>query len=95
MGNTLASPATESPLGRLTTLSKEIEVKTRVLTDNLRANGLEAPSFHPDGLADFPLAQLDSEAREARMEVIALTKELHDLTLGPREGLRTLAWDVS
>lgn len=93
MGNSLASP--ESPLNRLTTLSKEIEEKTLVLTDDLRAKGLEAPSFHPDGLADFPLAQLGPEAKKARMEVIALTKELHDLTLGPREGLKTLAWDVS
>ncbi|KND88663.1 6-hydroxytryprostatin B O-methyltransferase [Tolypocladium ophioglossoides CBS 100239] len=94
MGNSLTSPATESPLDRLIFLSREIEEKTRVLTDHLRAKGLQAPSFHPDGLADFPLAQLDTEAKEARMEVIALTKELYDLTLGPREGLKTLAWDT-
>jgi hypothetical protein len=30
----------------------------------------------------------------ARLNIIAATKELHDLAVGPKEGLRPLAWDV-
>ncbi|KAL7931591.1 S-adenosyl-L-methionine-dependent methyltransferase [Trichoderma chlorosporum] len=89
----LAKP-TELSVDRLTVLSKEIEEKTRILTDSLRARGLGAPSYEADGLPDFPLAGLNDEAIKAREDIVALTKELHDLVLGPRECLKTMAWDA-
>lgn len=96
MGSSLAKPApVESPVERLGRLSRSIEDNTRILTDRLRSQGIEAPSFDLDGLADFPLKDADTEALRARDEVVALTQELHDLVLGPREGLKNLAWDVS
>lgn len=91
----LAKAATESSVDQLTILSKAIEEKTRILTDQLRAKGLGAPSYQANGLSDFPLNEVDDEAIKARQDIVALTKELHDLVLGPREWLKTMAWDVS
>ncbi|KAL7785870.1 S-adenosyl-L-methionine-dependent methyltransferase [Trichoderma ceciliae] len=94
MGTSLTKPATESSVDHLTTLSRAIEEKTRILTDTLRAKGLEAPSYDANGLSDFPLTEVDEEAMRARKEIVALTKELHDLVLGPRESLKNMAWEV-
>lgn len=95
MGISLAKPAAaESSVDRLMTLSRDIEEKTRILTDILRAKGLEAPSYQANGLSDFPLTEVDEEAMDARQEIIRLTKELHDLVLGPRECLKNMAWEV-
>lgn len=91
----LAKATAESSVDRLTILSKAIEEKTQILANKLRAKGLGAPSFQADGLSDFPLNEVDDEAIKVRQEIIALTKELHDLVLGPREWLKTMAWDVS
>lgn len=89
----MTKPTTESSVDRLTTLSRDIEAKTRFLTDALRSKGLEAPSYQANGLSDFPLTEV--EAVKARQELVALTKELHDLVLGPRESLKNMAWEVS
>ncbi|KAL7918558.1 S-adenosyl-L-methionine-dependent methyltransferase [Trichoderma austrokoningii] len=83
--------ATESSVDRLTTLSRDIEEKTRFLADALRSKGLEAPSYQANGLSDFPLTE--PEVVKTRLELIALTKELHDLVLGPRESLKNFAWE--
>jgi hypothetical protein len=80
---------------RMTLLSQEIAAKTKIITDHLTAKGLDAASFDVNGLAEFPISQDDEEPYKARLELISLTKELHDIALGPKEGLRYLAWDVS
>lgn len=96
MGSSLGKlEVADSPTDGLTRLSKAIEDNTEILTERLRSRGLEAPSFQPSGLADFPLADADAEALRARDEIVALTQELHDLVLGPREALKNMAWDVS
>lgn len=92
MGESLTKPAVESSVDRLTTLSKHIEEKTRYLTDALRSKGLDAPSYKADGLSDFPLTEV--EVVRVRQELVAMTKELHDLVLGPRESLKSMAWEV-
>ncbi|KAH6609932.1 O-methyltransferase [Trichoderma cornu-damae] len=92
MGISSAKPTAESSVDRLTTLSRNIEEKTRVLTDALRTKGLEAPSYRADGLSDIPLTEVDREAIKARQEIVELAKELHDLVLGPRESLKNMAW---
>lgn len=79
----------------MTLLSQEIAAKTKIITDHLTAKGLDAASFDVNGLAEFPISQDDEEPYKARLELISLTKELHDIALGPKEGLRYLAWDVS
>ncbi|KAG6121889.1 hypothetical protein E4U13_003712 [Claviceps humidiphila] len=103
MGNFLATPdheesqsttTTAPSVDRLTLLAGRIGNKTQVLTQGLRARGLLAPSYEVDGCADFPIQDLDAETAEARQEVLALTKELRDLVLGPREGLKLMAIDM-
>ena len=95
MGNTFVKPQPSPSVDRLSQLSKDIEQKTKILTDRLAANGQDAPSLQPGGLADFPLDPQDTATVEARQELITLTKELNELVQGPREVLRTMAWDVS
>lgn len=84
-----------SSIQRMATLSQEISEKTKIITDFLTANGLEAASFDVNGLAEFPISAENEEPFRARLDLIGLTKELYDITLGPKEGLRYLAWDVS
>lgn len=79
---------------RMATLAHEITEKTKIITDYLSRNGLEAASFDVNGLAEFPISPKDEEPYQARLELISLTKELHDISVGPKEGLRYLAWDV-
>lgn len=78
---------------RMTTLSQEIAAKTKIITDYLTANNLDAASFDVNGLAEFPIPIEEGETYKARLELIALTKELHDIALGPSESVRYLAWD--
>jgi hypothetical protein len=84
-----------SSLKRITDLSDEISKNSKILTDYLSSKGIEAASFDVDGLDEFPISPADEEPYKARLKIIAATKELHDLSLGPKEGLRYLAWDVS
>ncbi|KAK5995933.1 Chlorophenol O-methyltransferase [Cladobotryum mycophilum] len=85
----MVSPSVE----RITTLSQEISKKTKVITDYLTSKGLDAASFDVDGLAEFPIPAEEKEPYEARLHLVALTKELHDIAVGPKESLRYLAWD--
>ncbi|RDL40163.1 S-adenosyl-L-methionine-dependent methyltransferase [Venustampulla echinocandica] len=84
-----------SSLEKLTTLSNEISKNTKILTDYLSSKGLEAPSFDVDGLDEFPISPEDEEPFKARLALIAATKELYDISLGPKESLRYLAWDAA
>ena len=80
---------------RLSAIAREIDQHAKVLTDKLRAKGLEAPSFDVGGLAEFALDELDAEARDAKQNILALSKELHDLVEGPREFVKNQAISVS
>lgn len=79
----------------MTQLSNDIAKNSKIITDYLSSKGLEAASFDVNGLDEFPIAPSDEVPFKARLELIAATKELHDVALGPKEGLRYLAWDVS
>lgn len=79
---------------RMTALATEISEKTKIVADYLSSKGLDAASFDANGLAEFPIPPEDEIPSKARLELAAATKELHDISLGPKEGLRYLAWDV-
>jgi hypothetical protein len=78
----------------ITILSDQIAENTKIITDYLESKGLEAASFDVDGLDSYPIPPSEEAPFKARLKLINLTKELHDLALGPKEGLRFLAWDV-
>ncbi|KAG9234888.1 O-methyltransferase-domain-containing protein [Amylocarpus encephaloides] len=80
-------------LERLTSLSDTIAEKTKIVTEYLSSKGLEAASFDVNGLDEFPISPDDKVPSQARLDLIAATRELHGLALGPKEGLRYLAWD--
>ncbi|GKZ23561.1 hypothetical protein AbraIFM66951_007559 [Aspergillus brasiliensis] len=77
----------------LSALAQKIQDKTKVVTDYLTSHGLQAPSWDVDGLQEFPIPESAGEAFEARVELLQATKELYDLTLGPKQGLQWLSWD--
>jgi len=77
----------------MTALAMEISTNTKIVTDFLLSKGLAAPSFDVNGLIEFPISPEDKIPSKARMDLIAATKELHDIALGPKEGLRDLTWN--
>lgn len=79
---------------RMTALAEVIAEKTKIVTDHLSSQGLDAASLDADGLAEFPISPEDDVPFKARLDLLGATKELYDISLGPKEGLRYLAWDV-
>jgi len=82
-------------INRMTTLAKEISEKTTIIVDYLTSRGLEAASFDVNGLAEFPIPPEDDVPFKARLDLAAATKELHDISVGPKESVRNLAWDCA
>jgi hypothetical protein len=81
-------------VARLTELAVSIAENTEIITSYLTSRNLAAPSFDVDGLIELQISPADKEAYTARSKLVAATKELHDLAVGPKESLRHLAWDV-
>jgi len=77
---------------RLIALARQITQETEKLDKYLKENNLPQPSFDADAPADFP--KLPEDIAKSRQAVIFATKELRDLAIGPREGLRWGVWDV-
>ncbi|GAB7347283.1 hypothetical protein MBLNU459_g3369t1 [Dothideomycetes sp. NU459] len=92
------APATLSP-SRLLKLSEVIARNTRLLNGYLAATKSPQPSFAVDAPADGIVIAKDApkrvELERARKQLVAATRELHDLSVGPRESVRTLAWDFN
>lgn len=82
-------------INRMTVLAKEISEKTTIITGYLTSKGLEAASFDVNGLAEFPIPPENEIPFKARLDLAAATKELHDISVGPKESLRSLAWDCA
>ncbi|KAK3994347.1 O-methyltransferase-domain-containing protein [Cladorrhinum sp. PSN332] len=80
---------------RLTDLASEISKNTAIITDYLASKSLPATSFDADGLAELPIPPEDKVTLQARFDLAAATKELHDLTVGPKQSLHDLVWDLS
>ena len=82
-------------LNRFAELADEISSNTKIITKYLTEKNITAPSFDEDGLTELAISPEDKEAYVARSRLVAATQELHDLTVGPKESLRHLAWNVS
>jgi hypothetical protein len=78
----------------ITDLSREISEQTKIISDYLESKGLEPASFSVNGASEYPIPPREEVPFNARLKLIAATKELHDLALGPKDGLRFLAWNV-
>jgi hypothetical protein len=81
-------------MSRLIELATEIADNTKILAEHLASKNVDTPSFDIDGLTELPISPADKDAYAARSSIISATKELHDLTVGPKESLRHLAWNV-
>jgi hypothetical protein len=87
--------ATNMASNELIKLSNIIAKKTKVLSDYLESKGSGFPSFNIDGLAEYPISPEEVIPFEARLELIAASKELYALAHGPKDHIRNLCWDVS
>jgi hypothetical protein len=92
INNGLSKPTATSP-SRLIELAQTITKETEKLDKFLKESGCSTPSFDVDAPMDFP--RLPEEIQRARQKVVESTKELGDLVVGPTEGIRWMAWDVS
>ena len=79
---------------RLLVLSSVISEKTKVIYF-LTSKGVEPPSFDVNCLAEYAISPNDTDAFDARLELIAATKELYALSHGPKDHIRNIFWDVS
>lgn len=73
----------------ITALADKISRETAKLDKYLKDQGLPMPGFGVDAPDDFP--RLPDEMQKSRLDIIHATKQLRDLTVGPREGVR---WGV-
>lgn len=98
---TQASEAVAAPVSvtapddeiNMTALADKISRETAKLEKYLRDNNLPMPGFGVDAVDDFP--RLPDEYQKSRLEIIHATKQLRDLTVGPREGVRWGVQNVS
>jgi len=86
-------------ISRLVKLSEVISRNSKLLNAHLVNTKLPQPSFAYDAPSEgIVIDRHDSRRKElekARKELISATKELHDLSVGAKEGLRSNAWNVS
>jgi hypothetical protein len=78
---------------RMAVLAQTIAQETEKLEKYMKDNKLPMPSFDAESLGDFP--KLPEDMAKSRMDIIFATRELRDLVVGPREGLRWGVWGVS
>ncbi len=91
---TAAGPVGEAPsTSTMVALARKITQETEKLESYLRENNLPMPGFEVDAPGEFP--KLPEDVARSRQEIIFATKELRDLVVGPREGLRWGVWGVS
>ncbi|KAL4934950.1 hypothetical protein BDV06DRAFT_229279 [Aspergillus oleicola] len=79
---------------RLVQLSNSVSQNAKIITDFLASKGVDVPSFDINGVAEYPITPSDTEAFEARLELIAASKELYALSHGPKDYIRNLCWDA-
>ena len=79
----------------ITELSERIARNTAIVEKWLANKGARMPSFEQDADDEFPDTAGELEIEAARNAVIDDTSALHDLLLGPREGLARVWGAVS
>jgi hypothetical protein len=87
------SKHTSTSPSRLTELAQMIAKETETLDKYLKESGCSTPSFDINAPMDFP--NLPDDIKKTRQTIIECTQELRDLVVGPTEGIRWMAWDVS
>jgi hypothetical protein len=80
-----------APQSRMAYLAQKIATETAALEAQLKEANLPPLSFDVDADPDFA-GKLPEAARLSRQEIIHATKELRDLTIGPRESVRWQTW---
>jgi hypothetical protein len=85
------SPESAPAPSRMSQLATKISQETAKLEAYFKENGLPLPSFDVDADPDYH-HKLPPHIKLARQEIIYATKELRDLTVGPRESVRWGTW---
>ncbi|CAN8100773.1 unnamed protein product [Discula destructiva] len=87
----MPAPTVEKDSTSMSGLAETISAETAKLEKYLKDNGLPMPSFGVDAADDFP--KLPDEIQKSRLKIIHATKQLRDLTVGPKEGVRWGVWN--
>ncbi|KAF1345928.1 O-methyltransferase-domain-containing protein [Delphinella strobiligena] len=86
-------------VSRLVRLSEIIARNSKLLNSHLIEKKLPQPSFSadapPDGIYIGKNEPRRKELERAKRELVSATNELYDLSVGPRESVRNLAWDFN
>ena len=77
---------------RMSELARKIASEAEKVEAYFEDNDIPLPSFEVDSPADYP--RLPDEIQKSRQEVIAATKKLRELAVGPRESVRWSTWGV-
>jgi hypothetical protein len=77
---------------KMSQLATKISQETAKLEAYFKENNLSLPSFDVDADPDYH-HKLPAHIKLARQEIIYATKELRDLTVGPRESVRWSTWE--
>lgn len=85
----------QRPEASLDTLSHEIGKNAALLSEYLKANALESPSFEAHGPAKVLPDHVPGAMQRAREELIAASVDMFHLAVGPSEFLPHLAVGVS
>ncbi|KAF8242762.1 S-adenosyl-L-methionine-dependent methyltransferase, partial [Wilcoxina mikolae CBS 423.85] len=72
-------------------LAAEISKHAAILNDYIATNNLSQPSFDKDGPLNSPIPKSESSIEQSRVALIEASKAIHDLALGPTEGLISTA----
>lgn len=76
-------------------LSESINSNSRLPRSRLNLQRIEASSIRFDRSLEFPASAAGPEATATRHELIAQTKQLHDLLVGPSQRVKAMVMEVS
>jgi hypothetical protein len=95
IGSRRAQTSTASRLSLLSILAADVSKNAAILNEYLQANNLPQPSFSEDAPIDFLPSTNDQGVNDARVALASAAKDLHQLAIGPKDGIVWIANDVS
>jgi hypothetical protein len=90
-----AQTSAASRLSLLSSLAADVSKNAAILNEYLQKENLPQPSFSEDAPIDFLPSADDQVVIDARVALVSAAKDLHQLAVGPKDGIVWAANDVS
>jgi hypothetical protein len=84
-----------SGLSLLSSLAADVSKNAAILDEYLQVNNLPQPSFSESAPIEFLSSTDDQVLHNARVALASAAKDLHQLAIGPKDGIVWIANDVS